>query len=614
MRLKKALSVIVLMVAIFPLGIFCQSFTASTSSTKVDEGEQFEVTFTYSGTEMNSIGNFQPPNFNSFLILSGPNQSSNMQIINGAVSGSRAFTYYLQPRSVGKFTIGSAAISVKGQTLKSDPLPIEVVKGGTPQQSKKTQGGQDVSSKEISENVFIRALVDKNSVYQGEQVTVTYKLYTRLNIQSPQVSKLPSYQGFWSEEIETSNQITFARENYEGKVFNVAVLKRAALFPTQTGELSVTPFELKIPVLIQRKKRSNSPFDNFFDDPFFGRTESVEYTAKSNTVKVKVLPLPQTTLSSFTGAVGDYTLQTSVDKKIVRQNEPVTLKVMVSGEGNINLLDPPQMQIPNGFEKYEPKISTNVSRGGVISGKKNFELLVIPRVSGNFEIHAMQFTFFNPRKKIYQTESSPAYQIIVEQGSAEYSGGTSGLSKEEIKLLSQDIRFIKTDFSDVTKKIKPVENSLLVDLGLYSLPLLVLLGFLFWKQKQEKLSGNITLLKNLRAEKIAKARLKTAAKYLKEQNDTLFFAEISLAVYGYLEDKLSINKADFTVEAAISRLLINEVDEDMIAEMRFILEKCEFVRFAPSQNILEDMNLLYKRTAALIALLEAKILLKRGTK
>jgi len=614
MRLKKALSVIVLMVAIFPLGIFCQSFTASTSSTKVDEGEQFEVTFTYSGTEMNSIGNFQPPNFNSFLILSGPNQSSNMQIINGAVSGSRAFTYYLQPRSVGKFTIGSAAISVKGQTLKSDPLPIEVVKGGTPQQSKKTQGSQDVSSKEISENVFIRALVDKNSVYQGEQVTVTYKLYTRLNIQSPQVSKLPSYQGFWSEEIETSNQITFARENYEGKVFNVAVLKRAALFPTQTGELSVTPFELKIPVLIQRKKRSNSPFDNFFDDPFFGRTESVEYTAKSNTVKVKVLPLPQTTLSSFTGAVGDYTLQTSVDKKIVRQNEPVTLKVMVSGEGNINLLDPPQMQIPNGFEKYEPKISTNVSRGGVISGKKNFELLVIPRVSGNFEIHAMQFTFFNPRKKIYQTESSPAYQIIVEQGSAEYSGGTSGLSKEEIKLLSQDIRFIKTDFSDVTKKIKPVENSLLVDLGLYSLPLLVLLGFLFWKQKQEKLSGNITLLKNLRAEKIAKARLKTAAKYLKEQNDTLFFAEISLAVYGYLEDKLSINKADFTVEAAISRLLINEVDEDMIAEMRFILEKCEFVRFAPSQNILEDMNLLYKRTAALIALLEAKILLKRGTK
>jgi len=614
MRLKKALSVIVLMVAIFPLGIFCQSFTASTSSTKVDEGEQFEVTFTYSGTEMNSIGNFQPPNFNSFLILSGPNQSSNMQIINGAVSGSRAFTYYLQPRSVGKFTIGSAAISVKGQTLKSDPLPIEVVKGGTPQQSKKTQGSQDVSSKEISENVFIRALVDKNSVYQGEQVTVTYKLYTRLNIQSPQVSKLPSYQGFWSEEIETSNQITFARENYEGKVFNVAVLKRAALFPTQTGELSVTPFELKIPVLVQRKKRSNSPFDNFFDDPFFGRTESVEYTAKSNTVKVKVLPLPQTTLSSFTGAVGDYTLQTSVDKKIVRQNEPVTLKVMVSGEGNINLLDPPQMQIPNGFEKYEPKISTNVSRGGVISGKKNFELLVIPRVSGNFEIPAMQFTFFNPRKKIYQTESSPAYQIIVEQGSAEYSGGTSGLSKEEIKLLSQDIRFIKTDFSDVTKKIKPVENSLLVDLGLYSLPLLVLLGFLFWKQKQEKLSGNITLLKNLRAEKIAKARLKTAAKYLKEQNDTLFFAEISLAVYGYLEDKLSINKADFTVEAAISRLLINEVDEDMIAEMRFILEKCEFVRFAPSQNILEDMNLLYKRTAALIALLEAKILLKRGTK
>ncbi|MDP3683915.1 MAG: BatD family protein, partial [Ignavibacteria bacterium] len=354
----------------------------------------------------------------------------------------------LQPRAIGKFTIGNAAITIKGQTLKSAPLTIEVVKGSNNQQAKKESNKQEVSTKEIGENVFIRAIVDKSSVYQGEQVTVTYKLYTRLNIQSPQISKLPSYQGFWSEEIETSNQISFSRENYDGKLFNVATLKKAALFPTQTGELSVTPFELKIPVLIQRKQKSNSPFDDFFSDPFFGRTESVEYTAKSNTVKVNVLPLPQTSLSSFNGAVGNYTLQTSIDKKNVKQNEPITLKVMLSGEGNINLLDLPQFQIPNGFEKYDPKISTDVSRSGVINGKKNFELLVIPRVSGSFEIPGLQFSFFNPKKKSYVTVSATAYPIIVEQGSAEYSGGGNGLSKEEIKLLGQDIRFIKTIFSD----------------------------------------------------------------------------------------------------------------------------------------------------------------------
>ena len=613
-KMNIALLAIFFAVLLFPANIISQSFTAAASSTKVGDGEQFEVSFTYSGADINAVGNFQAPNFKDFLVLSGPNQSSSMQIINGAVSGSRVFTYYLQPRSMGKFTIGSAAVSVKGQTLKSAPLTIEVVKGSNNQQAKKESNNQDVSTKEIGDNVFIRAIVDRNSVYQGEQVTVTYKLYTRLNIQSPQISKLPSYQGFWSEEIETSNQISFSRENYEGKLFSVAVLKKAALFPTQTGELSVTPFELKIPVLIQRKRKSNNPFDDFFDDPFFGRTESVEYTAKSNTVKVKVLPLPQTPLTSFTGAVGDYSLQTSIDKKNVKQNEPITFKVILSGEGNINLLDMPELQIPNGFEKYEPKISANVSRGGVINGKKSFEMLIIPRVSGSFEIPPMHFTFFNPKKKTYQTASSPSYNITVEHGSAEYTGGGSGLSKEEIKLLGQDIRFIKTNFSDVTNEKNSSEDSLLLILTLYSLPLFGLLGFLFWKQKEEKLSGNVMLLRNLRAEKIAKTRLKTAAKYLKEKNDSLFFTEISQAFFGYLEDKLSINKADFTVESAIAKLQVNGVDENLISELKQILDKCEFIRFAPSQNILEDMNQLFQRTASLIASLEEKISMKGSKK
>jgi len=611
---NKLLLAIIFAIFLLPANIISQSFTAAASSAKVGDGEQFEVSFTYSGADINAVGNFQAPNFKDFLVLSGPNQSSSMQIINGAVSGSRTFTYYLQPRAMGKFTIGNAAITIKGQTLKSAPLTIEVVKGSNNQQAKKESNKQEVSTKEIGENVFIRAIVDKNSVYQGEQVTVTYKLYTRLNIQAPQISKLPSYQGFWSEEIETSNQVSFSRENYDGKLFNVATLKKAALFPTQTGELSVTPFELKIPVLIQRKQKSNSPFDDFFNDPFFGRTESVEYTAKSNTVKVKVLPLPQTPLTSFTGAVGDYSLQTSIDKKNVKQNEPITFKVMLSGEGNINLLDMPGLQIPNGFEKYEPKISANVSRGGVINGKKSFEMLIIPRVSGSFEIPPMHFTFFNPKKKTYQTASSPSYNITVEQGSAEYTGGGRGLSKEEIKLLGQDIRFIKTNFSDITNEKNAAEDSLVLILTLYFLPLFGLLGFLFWKQKEEKLSGNVMLLRNLRAEKIAKTRLKTAAKYLKVKNDSLFFTEISQAIFGYLEDKLSINKAGFTVELAIAKLQSTGADENLINELEQILEKCEFIRFAPSQNILEDMHLLYNRTASLIASLEEKISLKGGLK
>lgn len=274
-----------------------QSLTASVANSKVGLGDQFEVSFEFNGPDINNAKNFTSPEFANFLILSGPNQSTSMQIINGAVSGSISYSYYLQPRSIGTFTIGSASINYKGTTYKSQPVKIEVVKGSAPPPIAKNQQGTtpEVQNSEIAKNLFIRAAVDKQKVYQGEQVTVTYKLYTRLNIASQmQVSKLPQYQGFWAEELETPNQIMFTTENVDGKQFRVGILKKAALFPSQSGELTVSPMELKVPVQIQKKrKQSNNIFDDFFNDPFFGNAETVQYNAKSNTVKVNVLPFPK---------------------------------------------------------------------------------------------------------------------------------------------------------------------------------------------------------------------------------------------------------------------------------------------------------------------------------
>jgi hypothetical protein len=322
---RKIFTVLLLL---FQTGSLAQTFEATTSHTKVGIEDRFEAVFTFSGEDVNGLKNFSPPDFKNFITLSGPNQSTSMQFINGAASASQSFSYILKGRSTGIFTIGAATVEYKGNILKTAPIKVEIVKGSSVPNTKQEE--PKVSDDEISKNLFIRATTDKTRAYVGEQVTVTYKLYTRLNIASQMsISKLPQYQGFWAEELETSNNILFNTEVIDGKQYRVGVLKKAALFPSQAGELSVTPFELNVPVLVQKKKRSNSIFDDFFDDPFF-RGETVNYNAKSNTIKINVLVLPeQGRPDSFNGAVGEFSINTSLDKASTKTNEPISLKLNI---------------------------------------------------------------------------------------------------------------------------------------------------------------------------------------------------------------------------------------------------------------------------------------------
>ena len=299
-----------LSIVLFFTGLsYAQSFTATVKNATVGLNDQFEVDFTFNGKDINGVRNFTPPNFENFLVLSGPNQSSSMQIINGAVSGSLTYSYILQPKSLGKHTIGTAYVEYNGTRYHTSPLTVTVVKGsGKPQQQQ--QNNNTISTKEIANNLFIRAIVDRSRVYLGQQVTVTYKLYTRLNIAAQMsISKLPQYQGFWSEEIETPTNINFTTEMYDGKQFKVGVLKKAALFPSQTGKLTVTPFGLNVPVQIRKKRSSNNFFDDFFNDPF-GSSQVYNYDAKSNSVKIDVLPLPSANVPKlFNGAVGNFSFE-----------------------------------------------------------------------------------------------------------------------------------------------------------------------------------------------------------------------------------------------------------------------------------------------------------------
>ena len=578
-----------------------QSFVATVDNNKVAENDRFELRFTFEGKNLNNLKNFNPPSLKEFKVLSGPNQSTSMQIINGVSSSSLTLSYILLPNTTGTYTIGSASIQSEDKTFTTDPIKINVVKGS---QKPKDQSNSQVSNEEIAKNLFIRATIDKNKVYLGEQVTITYKLYTRLNIAAQMsVDKLPQYQGFWAEELETARNITFNREVIDGQQYSVGLLKRAALFPNQTGKLEVTPFELTIPIQVQKKKSQNNVWDDFFGDPF-GRSEVVEYQAKSNTLKLDVIPLPENNKpSSFRGAVGRFDFDVSIDKQKTKTNEPITLKFNISGSGNIKLLELPPFELPNGFEKYDPKIEEQINKSGKINGTKKAEYLLIPRIAGSREIPAIEFSYFDPENKSYYTIKSKSFNVTIEQGQ---STGNDIVNQQNINQLESDIRYIKTNYDDVEKQ----DGVLLLKPGFWIasitslLAALVLIG---WKRKQDKLSGNQQLLRYSKAEKVARKRFKTAKRLLDQNNVELFYSEISQALFGYLEDKFHIPKSEFTLDKAADELTRRNISADFVDKMKTNAQKCEFIRFAPSTNPAQAMNEMYNAFSAVVIDIERSI-------
>lgn len=580
--------IILFIILNFNSAVYSQSFTAIVQNTTVSEGEPFEVSFTFKGSDINSISNFTAPNFGGLKPISGPNHSTSMQIINGQVSASRTYSYILVAPTIGKYTIGSASIEFRGQKLTTEPIQITAIKGSP--KPKEERKGTEVNTQEIADNLFIRAVVDKNRAYVGEQITVTYKLYTRLNIAAQMsISKLPQYVGFWAEEIETARTLSFTTEVVDGKKFNVAVLKKAALFPTQSGKLEITPFELTVPIEIRRNRTFNDFWDSFFNDPF--NRQVYEYQAKSNIVKIDVLPLPeQNKPSSFNGLVGRFNLSASIDKNQVKVNEPIVLSIKISGTGNIALMQPPTIEFPAGFEKYDPKISEDINRTSKISGSKTFEYLLIPRAVGTREIKPIELSYFDPELKKYQISETPSFSIKISPKDSLIL--LYNIEKENIKSLDSDIRSIKTNYDDITR-----DNNFLIYSTKFLLatfiPLLAFAGILYWNNYNRRIASDIKAYNYLRAEKVAKRKLKKSLHYLNNNRPKEFYTEISQAFYGYLENKLDISKSDFTLDLTYDKLIQLGVDTEIAKKMKNTGQRCEFVRFAPGAEKNTSMKEFY---------------------
>lgn len=577
--MKKALNILTIIFAL-TTAISAQEFTASVDKTIVGQYERFQVYFTFKEGDFNKANNFTPPSFEGFRVLSGPNRSVSTQIINGQMSGSLTYSFILQPQELGDFTIGAASLKYEGKTLSTEPFGVEIVQQG---KAPDNRGGSSITEEQLKENVFIRAIPDKYNVVVGEQILVRYKLYVRTQIAQPTINALPKFEGFWSQELDPPANTNYDFEMYNGMRYRSAEIQRVALFPTKAGELKITPFELNIPVVVKSKKStSNDVFDQFFNDSYFGRTETIDYLAKSNTITVKVKQLKRTDVpESFNGAVGEFSLNAELSSTETKQNEPVSLRITVKGKGNINLIKMPEVKLPAGFEKYDPETSQSINKkSSVVSGEKKVEYLIVPRAPGKKVIPPIEFSYYSLEQYRYVTLQSPSFELNVIPGEGSYDTPVAGYNKENVKLLSEDIRFIQTSSFDFEKrsdgKMIPVWFWIVM-----AAPLLLLITVLTAKRRQDKLSGNVELVKFRKAEKAAKRRLKSAKEALEQHDNAKFYDELSSALFGYLEDKLSIQKSEFTLNKAVAQLQAKGVSDELVGKVKMISEKCEFARFAP---------------------------------
>ena len=595
---------ILLAFALITAGSFAESTQFIMSAPNaVRVGDQFRLSFT-----MNASGSdLKLPDLSNFDLLMGPSisQSSSFEMINGKTtqSVSYSYIYVLRAKAEGTFTIRPASITIDGKVFQSNSLEIKIVKG-QPQTSQQAQQSGDIAtSANISkDNLFVKVAVTKNNVFKGEQIIATVKLYfsPSVPVQGFNDVKIPSFEGFWTQDIEIPSQVEFSREVYDNKIYQVGILKKTILFPQQTGSIKIDPFEITC-VVQQRIRQQRSFFDDFFDN-----NRNVEAKVTSDPVYIKVKDLPSAP-TGFYGAVGSFNYTAGIDKEKLKSNEAATLKITVTGNGNLNLIEAPKVEFPTDFEKYDPKTSdrVNASDNG-LSGSKTFEYLFIPRYAGDYTIPAIDFSYFNPSAQKYETRSAGPFNIHVEKGNDDQNATVvSSISKEDVRFIGKDIRFIKQNRGKLTVKGRTFFGTT----GFYMIYLLSIFAFAalyFVYRKKAIENANLALVRNKKANKVALKRLKEAASFLKDNKAEKFYESVLKAFWGYLSDKLAIPVADLNREIASTTLLKRQVQQETIDEFIRIIDDCEFARYAPSafSGTIQDV---YDRAASVIGKLEKQI-------
>lgn len=575
----------------------------------VEIGEQFEIMFTITEKPQN----FTAPEFKGLSYLGGPSTSSStsVSIVNGQMTQQTtiSYSYYFVANTPGKFQIEPAKAVINGKEFSSNSLMLEVV-GGSNQTQQPTQ--QNSAGKTNQSNVdtdqselFIRILIDRNTLYQGEHIIATVKIYTKLNISSLSDIKWPSFAGFFRQDIETPPLRSLEKENVNGQIYSTGVLQRILLSPQKSGTLTIDPMQLTC--VVQQVVRNNRRPRSVFDDFWGPQVQEIPRDLKSNPLKITVLPLPSNKPSNFTGAVGTFAFKATLDKNNVQTNDAITLKINISGKGNLKIIEPFKISFPADFETYDPKVSVNVQNTTAgSSGSKSFEYLVIPRHSGEFTIPAIEFSYFDPTSKEYKTLSSGDFNISVSKGSDEPSTViASSIDKTEIKVLGKDIQYIKTH----SGKLQQIDTFYFGTLSFWlvyiiSSALFTLIVVL--RRKQIRDNANIALMRKRKANKVARQRLKESAKYIKENNPEKFYDNLLKALWGYLSDKFNISLSNLSREVIKETLESKSTDPQFYTRFIDLADICELSRYSPN-NSAAQLDEVYNKAVQLISEFEQKI-------
>jgi hypothetical protein len=585
-------------------------FTASAPQ-RVIVGQPFQLVFSVN----ENAKDLRLPDVKGFEIIAGPytSTSSSTSWVNGQMTSSKEvrYTYTLLPEKEGDYQIQAATIVVKKEKYYSNVLNIKVLPEDKSSQSQQsgnaTQSGQIRQSQSItSENLFIRPIISRTKIKEQEAVVLTYRLYARVDVTNIQSPKFPDFKGFLVQEIDLPPERTMQPENYDGVNYYTYDLRKVLLFPQQVGQMTIEPMSCDVIVRVRStQQRPRSIFDDFFDT-----YQEVSKTVTTSKINISVDPLPQPKPTDFSGLVGKLSLATKVSATEVEANQPITITLKLQGSGNLKMLKNPALQFPQDFETYEPKSTNNFNTTDAgLSGSKTIEYLVIPRHDGDFIIPPTTISYFDITSDSYKVLSTDPINIKVNKGNQSASNApvvNNFTTQEKVEVLATDIRYISTSAPNIKPSQRIITGSMLFWL-FYIISFVITLGLIILFRKQARDNANVALMRNRKANKVARRRLKVAERECKAGNKDTFYDEILKALWGYLSDKLSIPVSELNKDNISLRLSQRGVADDIIQEFVKLLNDCEFERYAPISNKESAMRHTFETTEKLISNLESTI-------
>ena len=581
--MKKILLSIILFFGLFITN--AQTLTVTTDKNPALVGEQILIKFTVNA----KAKDFKSPNFQGLRILSGPNSSSSSSysFVNGESKSeiTTTYSYYVSASKEGNYTISSASVNANKKTISSNPLTIKVVKG------KKQENNN------IEKNLFITVNTTKKNIIVGEQIIVSYKLHTRLELENTELSQLPNLNGFWKKDLESSSR--FKREVIDGIPYNTAIIKKTVLTAQKSGKLEIDPIKVTCSIRITNQRNRRDPFANFFNT--YNVKEEI-ISSKKITINVKDLPSPKPI--NFSGGVGNFEISSKTDKNELNANDALTYTIKLTGTGNIELIKPFIIDFPKDFEVYDPKITEKIFQGGNKRSIKTFEYLLIPRYKGEYKIPTYNFSFFDTKQKKYVTKKTQVHNINVLKSNND-EGNITSSSQQKIESINNDINYIKnsTIFSEKTNQT--ISLNVLYFLFFLPLILMVLLSIILSVRNKNPL--NLIDKKHKLAKKIASKRLKKAKEFLNTKNYDGFYEEIEKSLWGYFSDKFKVDIINLSKDSINDYFTKHQISKDVKNQFIDLINRCELERYSPVSNKSEQVNSLLSEAEKIIINVEAEL-------